>query len=194
MGSHPAQLETEANSNPHTSSGSNELGFVWDAIGESWEEMFGRLVAYKQQHGDCLVPQRYSDKQLAILGWRSTHGQKQRQTRPRTQPAARRIGICLGPIRSIVGRNVWQVGRLQAGTRRCLVPINYSDKQLAHWVNNQRRSRKEQTRIRTNPATRRAGFIWDPIDEYWEEKFNGLVAYTRQHGDCLVPETTPISN
>jgi hypothetical protein len=27
--------------------------------------MFGRLVAYKQQHGDCLVQQSYSDRQLA---------------------------------------------------------------------------------------------------------------------------------
>jgi len=41
------------------------LGFVWDAIGESWEHMFGRLAGYKQQHGDCLILQRYSDKQLA---------------------------------------------------------------------------------------------------------------------------------
>ena len=43
----------------------NELGFVWDPYGNYWEEMFGRLVAYKQQHGDCLVPLSYSDKQLA---------------------------------------------------------------------------------------------------------------------------------
>ena len=27
--------------------------------------MFDTLVAYQQQHGDCLVPGSYSDKQLA---------------------------------------------------------------------------------------------------------------------------------
>lgn len=41
-----------------------ELGFVWDPYGRYWEDMFGRLVAYKQEHGDCLVPRSYSDKQL----------------------------------------------------------------------------------------------------------------------------------
>jgi len=43
----------------------DDLGFVWDPIGESWDEMFRRLLAYKQERGDCQVPQNYSDKQLA---------------------------------------------------------------------------------------------------------------------------------
>ena len=29
-----------------------------------WEEIVRRLVAYKTQHGNCNVPQRYSDQQL----------------------------------------------------------------------------------------------------------------------------------
>src|SRR2546422_2394128 len=41
-----------------------ELGFVWDPFGESWEHMFGRLAGYKQQHGDCFVPRSYRDKKL----------------------------------------------------------------------------------------------------------------------------------
>ena len=42
-----------------------ELGFVWATLDEAWNEMFSRMVAYKGQHGDCLVPQSYGDKQLA---------------------------------------------------------------------------------------------------------------------------------
>jgi len=46
----------------------DDLEFSWDPIEESWEEMFGRLVAYKQQHGNCLVPDsrdsRNSDEEL----------------------------------------------------------------------------------------------------------------------------------
>ncbi len=35
------------------------LGFVWDLLSETWEEMFVRLKDYKQTHGDCNVPQKW---------------------------------------------------------------------------------------------------------------------------------------
>ena len=42
----------------------NELGFTWtirsrDSLGESWNQRLEELKAYKNQHGDCLVPSRY---------------------------------------------------------------------------------------------------------------------------------------
>lgn len=36
----------------------DKIGFVWK-INESWDEMFLKLVEYKNTKGDCLVPQRY---------------------------------------------------------------------------------------------------------------------------------------
>ena len=39
----------------------DELGFAWDPLTAAWEEMFAALVAYKQQHGDCNVPQRWPE-------------------------------------------------------------------------------------------------------------------------------------
>jgi hypothetical protein len=34
-----------------------------------WEDMFARLVVFKQEHGDCLVPNRYpEDPQLGSWG------------------------------------------------------------------------------------------------------------------------------
>jgi len=44
----------------------NELGFVWDPTEQTWEARFQELVAYKQEHGNCLVPQSWAEnKQLA---------------------------------------------------------------------------------------------------------------------------------
>ena len=47
----------------------NNIGFVWDASDKSaankdddaWMRMFEKLMEYKEQHGDCLVPKRYED-------------------------------------------------------------------------------------------------------------------------------------
>lgn len=42
----------------------NALGFTWtirsrDSLGESWNQKLDELKAYKQEHGNCLVPSRY---------------------------------------------------------------------------------------------------------------------------------------
>lgn len=43
------------------------LGFVWSLrskrIDDHWETMFQQLKAYKEKHGDCLVPSRYEENQ-----------------------------------------------------------------------------------------------------------------------------------
>jgi hypothetical protein len=42
----------------------NEIGFTWtirsrDSLGESWNQRLAELKAYKEEHGNCLVPSRY---------------------------------------------------------------------------------------------------------------------------------------
>ncbi len=47
------------------------IGFVWSTLESQWEEMFVALKEYKKDHGDCNVPDRWSEnKQLAT--WVST--------------------------------------------------------------------------------------------------------------------------
>ncbi|KAJ1463097.1 helicase associated domain-containing protein, partial [Pelagophyceae sp. CCMP2097] len=57
------------------------LGFVWDPMGAAWEENFGRLEAYKAEHGDCLVPRLFVTANGYKLGfWVSTQRQKRKGT------------------------------------------------------------------------------------------------------------------
>ncbi|KAL7523091.1 hypothetical protein ACHAXR_000020, partial [Thalassiosira sp. AJA248-18] len=37
------------------------IGFVFNAHDSLWEEQFAALVRYKQKHGDCMVPNLYSE-------------------------------------------------------------------------------------------------------------------------------------
>ena len=53
----------------------NSIGFVWSVRerGRSskwdkrWNDKFERLVQYKQEHGDCLVPQNYKEYKEELL-------------------------------------------------------------------------------------------------------------------------------
>ncbi|KAL7523189.1 hypothetical protein ACHAXR_000060, partial [Thalassiosira sp. AJA248-18] len=37
------------------------IGFVFILFDSLWEENFAALVLYKQKHGDCMVPDLYSE-------------------------------------------------------------------------------------------------------------------------------------
>mmetsp|Transcript_19756 Transcript_19756/g.27950 ORF Transcript_19756/g.27950 Transcript_19756/m.27950 type:complete len:323 (-) Transcript_19756:200-1168(-) len=37
------------------------IGFQWHVQQDAWGEMFDRLVKYKDEHGDCIVPQKYKE-------------------------------------------------------------------------------------------------------------------------------------
>lgn len=80
----------------------------------------------------------------------------------------------------------------------CLVPNRYSeDPQLGSWVSTQRRQFKVWKENRSPPMTKERvdylesiGFVWatkDPRHVPWERRFNELIDYHKEHGDCLVP-------
>jgi hypothetical protein len=37
------------------------IGFVWCRQGQAWNEMFQRLIRYKEVHGDCDVPSGWKE-------------------------------------------------------------------------------------------------------------------------------------
>ena len=43
----------------------NQIGFDWDPRETLWKQMFGRLVEYRKEYGNCDVPRTFDDKQLA---------------------------------------------------------------------------------------------------------------------------------
>jgi Helicase associated domain len=68
------------------------LGFVWDGHDKSWNERYQELKAYKQHHGDCLVPSDYplnpalsrwvSDQRT--MYWRYIQQEQQKQKQHQT--------------------------------------------------------------------------------------------------------------
>lgn len=82
-----------------------DTGFVWDMMAEAWEEMFLRLVSYKDRYGHCNVPQNYRDKKLAF--WVAV--QRQSNKRGELSPARERrltdIGFVWRPLRGRRGEH-----------------------------------------------------------------------------------------
>ena len=56
---HQRQLHRKGELAEERSARLEALGFDWDPQETKWQQMFCTLRAYKEEHGDCMVPQRW---------------------------------------------------------------------------------------------------------------------------------------
>lgn len=164
-----------------------------ESLGASWDEWFGRLKEFFLREGHCMVPQRYETNCGHRLGlWVGTQRAKMSDL-----PAGRKERL-----ESIAGW-VWDVREAEWEERfhelevyklehgNVDVPIKWASG-LGMWVSVQRRSEKNgklssERRARLNELD----FLWDTLDIGWQDRFNELIAYRREHGDFHVPQKDP---
>ena len=142
------------------------IGFVWQLVGakvgqgarrkingaaavNSWEQMFQRLVAYQQQHGDCKVPAKYLSDQ-ALANWVISQRKQLQKALPIASNERRQkldsIGFSWKMYDKVLDWDkVYQ--RLVAYKEQhgdCNIPREYSlDKSLVYWLNMQRELLKD---------------------------------------------------
>jgi hypothetical protein len=56
----------------------NELRFVWNTLDLAWETMFAELQLYKEQFGDCKIPQSWAENP-GLGRWVNTQRQRRRK-------------------------------------------------------------------------------------------------------------------
>ena len=163
---------------------------VIDRIGRTWDELYGKLVAYKAQHGDCNVPRTFKqDRPLA--DWVSH--QRKFKTKGHLPPERiqrlEALGFDWDPLTARWEEIYARLVAYKAQHGDCKVPREWKqDQPLVNWVATQRtlkvKGRLYSARIqRLNTL----GFDWGLLTAQWEEMYARLVAYKAQHGDCKVP-------
>jgi hypothetical protein len=163
---------------------------VLERLGASWDIRLGELKAYKAAHGDCNVPQSYAENPQ-LGSWVPIQRQLKRQG-SLSEDRWRRldeIGFDWDPHVAAWDSMFEQLKVYKAAHGDCDVPQLYApNKQLGHWVNNQRAFKIKNTlpedRIR---MLNDIGFEWDPKRSAWDKNFEELKCYKAVHGDCNVP-------
>jgi len=165
-------------------------GFLWDTRQTAWERMLLKLKEFNHEQGHCNVSPR--DQNNYELGrWVA----KQRARRGHLSGEQTRILEKLG-FNWDLREEEWEqmfvaLTKYKLQHADCNVPRSYkSNQKLARWVHAQRSRRRTlnpQCVMRLNEL----GFVWDPKNAGWEERFNELIAFKRKHGHCKVPQRSP---
>lgn len=158
-----------------------------DPIQNAWEYQFLELVRFKEEYGHCEVPRKHP-----LGSWVSNQRQRRRTGQLRKERIERldKIGF------------VWSVrprGELDEYIDQLLdyrkfyghVDVPQQDKKyrkLGRWVNDQRTKKKNGTLSKEyEDRLNEIGFIWDALEERWNQRFSELREFHEKHGHFNVP-------
>ena len=153
----------------------------------TWEIRFEELVAYKQEHGNCLVPRSYKKNQKLASWVSNTRVSKKRGSLD--QVAINRLDA-IGFTWNVSEQSWWTMFKLLTAYAEQNGDTNVPQREstLGQWVRTQRRAygRKQldKTKIKSLDEI---GFTWDEKSDRWQTMFNELISYKDQHGHCNVP-------
>lgn len=158
-----------------------------------WEVWYELLVAYKAEHGNCLVPYFYVTKNgyalwYWVLGLRSDKAQG-RLTKDQIKRLEELNFVW------VLQDHTWENGfaALQAYKEEfgdCLVPLGYVAKNqhpLGNWVIQQRSFDGNFPREKYHRLID-LGFVWNLRTNNWARAYAALEDYKEEHGDCFVPK------
>lgn len=164
-----------------------------ERLGANWDEHFGELLAYKQAHGNCDVPAKWSQNRY-LAAWVATQRKLYDKGRllPERTKRLELLGFNLEPFASAWDEMFAALSDYKQKYGDCNVPAQWKDNpELSTWCSTQRyayvKNRPPFSENRIN-RLEQIGFVWRPIDAAWEEMFAALAAYKQSCGSCNVPK------
>jgi len=158
---------------------------IVDRLVESWDIMYGKLLAFKEKCGHCDVSSRDNDNKE--LGNWVCH---QRQNYKVNKLSDNRINLLneIGFAWSIIEDwNISYDNLVAFKDKYGHCDVLCDNKELRSWVNTQRNYHKNKnlSEDRIN-LLNKIGFTWS-VKKDWHISYNNLVAFKKKHRHCDVP-------
>lgn len=168
-----------------------------ERVGVSWDQYYGKLLAFKERFGHCNVPQWGWPEDPSLPRWASTQRQRRRNglLLPSRIERLNNIGFVWERH-----ENSWEQGftEMEKYGRRFghfSVPMDWAEAPfLRKWINGQREAKRKQTLDPLRQARMDAiGFVWNPpLKEVWKKEWTEMYLKLRHYrdrfGDCDVPQ------
>ncbi|WP_205620769.1 helicase associated domain-containing protein, partial [Roseivivax marinus] len=148
------------------------------------------LIKYKEEHGDCDVPQnRSTHKSLGIWVARQRRSYDRGELPKDRIDRLEALGFAWDVLSKIWEARFSELCRYKSKHGDCNVPRHWKEnRHHGYWVNTQRIDYKEgilpEDKVKRLEAL---GFHWSPSRDRWEKMFLELAEYQKIHGTCIVP-------
>lgn len=181
----------------------NEIGMSWDVRNDQWERNYLEAAAYYREHGNLLVPGRYTSPNGIKLGCWIAHMRTSRNGKGRgalTDDQIARLNL-IGMAWD-ADEERWRIGYeaakkfwLEHGSLN--VPSSYETGdgyRLGRWINLKRRQYKKGTLTAQQVAALESvGMCWEVHTEHWQEMYDEAKVYYETNGNLKVPRSCKTS-
>ena len=166
----------------------DEVGFVWNAVTEAWEEGFSKLLHFKELKDHCRVPSRFELDGFKLGQWVIDQRQAKDRMTPDRSGRLEDIGFVWDPIADQWEEGFRKLLQFKELEGHCNVSFRFEldGFKLGRWVGKQR-AHKDRIAIALKRRLDDIGFVWDPIADQWEEGFRKLLQFKELEGHCRVP-------
>ncbi len=164
------------------------LGFIWDALADTWEQGFVALEAFHGREGHCRVPERHMEGDYSLGHWVGTQRKLGISMTGRRRQRLDSLGFVWDSLSDSWERGFAALKVFHDRERHCRVPANHTegDYPLGQWVSVQRRGPALMTEERRHRLDA-LGFVWDPFSEDWNQGLAALKFFRDREGHCRVP-------
>lgn len=167
----------------------DSIGFIWDILEQEWQENYYELKQYINDNGNALVPAKYP-----ILGnWVSHQRQKKKSGKLSNEQIQLldAVGFVWDPLEKEWQNNYHEIKQYVNDNGNALVSQNHPI--LGKWIQTQRRDKKNGRLSEEHiQLLNEIGFIWDTLEQGWQDKYKELKQYVKDNGNTLVPARYPI--
>jgi len=167
----------------------NELGFVWDPLNEQWEQGFKSLLNFKQREGHFLVPYNHLENEFRLGQWVSIQRREKSTLSDERLSRLNELGFVWNSLNEKWEQGFSLLSAFKQREGHCLVPKNHLENEfrLGQWSNDQRWNKSTLSEERLSRLNE-LGFVWDSLNEQWEQGFSLLSAFKQREGHCLVTQ------
>ncbi len=171
-----------------------ELGLVWDPDVDNWNQMYQKLILYKQQFGHCNVRQKYRDNRK-LGGWVTAQRSLRKKSKLERYKIEKldQLDFSWNPKEDYWNQMYQQLVFYKQQFGDCNVPDKWvENKKLSTWVGTNRAKYKSKTLDNDKmEKLNQLGFIWGHYEYRWNENLELLISYKKKFGDCNVPIRYP---
>ena len=185
------------------------IGFDWDPLETHWNSQFQLLCRFQQQHGHCLVPERYVVNGNRLGRWITLQRNEFRKRQEGKQSAisSERIAKLNGigfewyPLETQWSMLFDLLCQYKNEHGDCLVPKRFKVNgiNLAGWVSLQRQDYRRRREGEASPMTderieqlNEIGFDWVPFETSWNFHYGLLERFQQEHGHCNVSKDVTV--